>query len=49
MYRIEEYIPDALYEYYDLARETLVTVLKSAGIVKRTATHDGPRKNKSSL
>lgn len=44
VYRLEEYIPDSMYEYYDAAREAVVSVLMSMGVLKKHAiAHDGPR------
>ncbi|TXT10626.1 hypothetical protein VHUM_02131 [Vanrija humicola] len=46
LYRLEEYIPDSLYDYYDTAREAVVSWLTTAGIIKAAQTHhsnsDGP-------
>lgn len=35
MYRLEEYIPDSLFEYYDAIRVGLVDFLTSAGILRK--------------
>jgi protein kinase C substrate 80K-H len=45
LYRLEEYIPDALFDYYDGAREWLVAALQGAGILKKRkdVVNDGPR------
>lgn len=46
LYRLEEYIPDSLFDYYDTARETVVSWLTTAGIIKAAQSHhsnsDGP-------
>lgn len=50
VYRLEEYIPDALYESYDAIREFTVEWLirlgiisKGAKYVSKTSASDGPR------
>ncbi len=44
LYRLEEYIPDSLYEYYFSAREVFVGALTSMGVLKKNVVaHDGPR------
>jgi protein kinase C substrate 80K-H len=44
LYRLEEYIPDGLYDYYDSARDWIVETLKTIGVIKKSAAaHDGPR------
>ncbi|BEJ14197.1 hypothetical protein CspHIS471_0313710 [Cutaneotrichosporon sp. HIS471] len=43
LYRLEEYIPDSMYEYYFSAREALVDILTNMGVLKKTAViNDGP-------
>ncbi|CAK9780364.1 hypothetical protein CC85DRAFT_287897 [Cutaneotrichosporon oleaginosum] len=43
LYRLEEYIPDSLYEYYYSAREAFVGALTSMGVLKKdVVAHDGP-------
>ncbi|KAL1408832.1 hypothetical protein Q8F55_005646 [Vanrija albida] len=46
LYRLEEYIPDSLFDYYDTAREAVVSWLTTAGIIKAAQSQhsnaDGP-------
>jgi protein kinase C substrate 80K-H len=46
LYRLEEYIPDSLYEYYFSAREAFIGALTSMGVLKKNViAHDGPRES----
>ncbi|GMK53438.1 hypothetical protein CspeluHIS016_0100240 [Cutaneotrichosporon spelunceum] len=43
LYRLEEYIPDSMFEYYFSAREALVSALTNMGVLKKSVVvNDGP-------
>lgn len=50
LYRLEEYIPDSMFEYYDTAREAIVSWLTDFGVIKRKqVAADGPREFKKTV